>query len=277
MSRNPSEEIRRKAEERAVDQRPRHLERWTRRTVKWIGEQVRGAGCEGTVYGLSGGLDSAVAGELCRRAFPESSLGVIMPCHSLVEDAEDARYVAREMGIDHTMIVLDSSFDAMQQALPRSDDPEREELARANLKPRLRMATLYYLAALENRLVVGTGNRAEIHLGYFTKYGDGASDLLPLGRLTKAQVFKVAEYLGVPQRIIDRPPSAGLWPGQTDEGELGFTYEEIDAHLLRGSSSPEVAERIAEMHRKTEHKRTMPPMPPFTLGEGAVPVCVEDR
>ncbi|MFO7941801.1 MAG: NAD(+) synthase [Bacillota bacterium] len=250
------------------------MEKWTRRTVEWIREQVEGAGAEGTVIGLSGGLDSAVVGELCRRAFPESSLAIIMPCYSLDDDSNDARFVAEEMGMDYATVVLDDTFDSMIEVLPEGDE-EREKLARANLKPRLRMTALYYVANLRNYLVVGTGNRAEIHLGYFTKYGDGASDIRPLGRLTKAQVFKVAEYLQIPQRVIDRPPSAGLWPGQTDEGELGFTYEEIDAHLLRGSASPEVTERIRQMHERTEHKRTAPPVPPFTLGEGAVPVNVD--
>ncbi|MFP4200668.1 MAG: NAD(+) synthase [Bacillota bacterium] len=274
MSKSQSDEIRKKAEQRAIGQRSLHLEKWTRRTVSWIKEQVESAGARGTVIGLSGGLDSAVVGELCRRAFPKTSLAVVMPCHSPDEDSRDARSLAEEMGMECTSISLDETFDAMIEVLPEGD-PEREGLARANLKPRLRMATLYYIANLHNYLVVGTGNRAEIHLGYFTKYGDGASDIRPLGRLTKAQVCKVAEYLGIPQRIIDRPPSAGLWPGQTDEGELGFTYEEIDAHLLRGSASPEVAERITRMHEMTEHKRTAPPLPPFTLGEGAVPVKVD--
>jgi len=274
VSRNRSDDIRKMAEERAVDQRPQHLERWTRRTVRWIRERVGEAGARGTVLGLSGGLDSAVAAELCRRAFPEDSLAIIMPCHSLEEDSRDARYVGDVLGVDYETIVLDDIFDTMTRILP-SGGEEEEMLARANLKPRLRMATLYYVANLRNYLVVGTGNRAELHLGYFTKYGDGAADMLPLGRLTKAQVLKVAEYLGVPDRILERSPSAGLWPGQTDEGELGFTYEQIDAHLLRGSANPEVAGEIRRLHEQTEHKRTPPPIPSFTLGEGAVDVCVD--
>ena len=138
-------------------------------------------------------------------------------------------------------------------------------MARANLKPRLRMSTVYYLANSSNYLVAGTGNKPEMQVGYFTKYGDGGVDLEPLGELYKHEVRALASVLGVPQPIIDRAPSPGLWPGQTDEGEMGITYAEIDAILAAwetGEAPNLPADRIAKvegMVARSEHKRAMPP------------------
>ncbi|MFO8059822.1 MAG: NAD(+) synthase [Bacillota bacterium] len=242
----------------------RLLSDWTDRTVGWIRKQVSSAGCEGTVLGLSGGLDSAVTAALCARATPGKVLGVIMPCESQAEDTRDAELVADALNVQRMKICLDEPYASMIAALPEGG--ERASLARANVKPRLRMIVMYYLANLNNRLVVGTSNRDEIYIGYFTKYGDGGADLLPLANLVKAQVVGVAKYLGVPERIIARPPSAGLWPGQTDEEEIGLSYAQIDRYLLWGEADPRAAERIEDMHRRSAHKRAVPPAPSFTLG-----------
>jgi NAD+ synthase len=144
-------------------------------------------------------------------------------------------------------------------------DPLRGRVPLANLKPRLRMTTLYFLANTLNYLVAGTGNRSEIAIGYFTKWGDGGVDLLPLGRLTKRQVRGIAEELGVPKTIIDKPPSAGLWAGQKDEEEIGFGYAELDRYLAEGppGAAPALAMRIERLVRGSEHKREMPPVPDF--------------
>jgi NAD+ synthase len=141
-----------------------------------------------------------------------------------------------------------------------SEAPSR--LALANLKPRLRMATLYAVANRYSYLVAGTGNRSEIAIGYFTKYGDGGVDVLPLGALVKSQVRELARELDVPSGIIEKPPSAGLWLGQTDEGEMGFSYAELERFLCEGPAAvpPAVALKIEALARASDHKRRMPPV-----------------
>jgi len=123
------------------------------------------------------------------------------------------------------------------------------------------MVALYYQANLRNCLVLGTGNRSEIAVGYFTKWGDGAVDLLPIAGLVKREVYELARYLGVPQAVIERPPTGGLWPGQTDEGEMGLSYAEIDEYLLTGNVPPATAAKIQRRIAANEHKRRMPPSP----------------
>jgi len=138
----------------------------------------------------------------------------------------------------------------------------KQQLPEANIKPRLRMTTLYFMANSLNYMVVGTGNRSEITLGYYTKYGDGGVDLLPIGGLLKSEVRALARELDVPAAIIDKPPSAGLWIGQTDEAEMGFTYDALEQYLSGGRSAvtPAIADRIEQLRRASEHKRAMPPI-----------------
>ncbi|HEY33441.1 MAG TPA: NAD(+) synthase [Dehalococcoidia bacterium] len=234
------------------------------RLVGWIKDRVVGAGCRGAVLGLSGGVDSAVVAVLCQRAFPESTLVVMMPCHSVPQDEEHARLVADMFSIPTRLVVLDNVYDALSELLPdEKKSPEAMHLARSNLKVRLRMITLYYLANQLLYLVVGSSNRSELAVGYFTKYGDGGVDILPLGNLVKAQVREMATFLGIPREIIDKPPSAGLWPGQTDEAELGLSYEEIDRYLLTGEASDEVRQKIEARTASYHHKRQPPILPDF--------------
>lgn len=229
--------------------------------VAWIRERVNAAGCRGVVLGLSGGLDSSVVAVLCRRAFPQNTLAVIMPCHSLDEDVEHARAVAERFSITTQTVVLDDSYDSLLQTLPdEKSSPETVRLAQANLKARLRMLTLYYIANQLGYMVVGSGNRSERALGYFTKYGDGGVDIQPLGDLLKARVKELAQTLGIPRPIIDKPPSAGLWKGQTDEEELGLSYAEIDRYLASGEASAEIKQRLQAMIAAAEHKRQPPPI-----------------
>ncbi len=178
-----------------------------------------------------------------------------------------AELVARTFDLEYRLIRLDGVYDLLVEAfngtLSRSFPPDTLRLALGNIKPRLRMLVLYFYANLRNYLVVGTGNRSELAVGYFTKYGDGGVDILPLGNLVKRQVRELASFLGVPEEIIKKPPSAGLWEGQTDEGELGITYELLDAYLLSGGVPPEVKEKIEAMKKRSEHKRRMPLIPEF--------------
>ena len=140
-------------------------------------------------------------------------------------------------------------------------DPDRLRVVQANIKPRLRMLTLYHAAGLRGYLVLGTDNRAEVYTGYFTKYGDGGADLLPLADLVKGEVRALGRYLGLPEAILQRTPSAGLWADQSDEAEMGLSYEALDRYLLTGEGDPEVVARIEALHRATEHKRRLPPWP----------------
>ena len=232
--------------------------------VSWIKDKVLAAGCKGVVFGLSGGLDSSVLAVLCHRAFPENALGVIMPCRSCQEDKAHAQEVASQFAIPTTEVVLDGIFDALLQALPDyKADTTLSQLAQANLKPRLRMLTLYNIANQLKYLVAGSSNRGEIALGYFTKYGDGGVDIMPLGNLVKGQVKELARFLDIPRAIIDKPPSAGLWEGQTDEDELGFSYEALDRYLLSGEASDELKSKIEAMIAASNHKRQMPPIAQF--------------
>ncbi len=227
----------------------------------WIREQVKRAGVKGTVFGLSGGVDSALVAVLCREATGEDTLGLIMPCHSLDEDIAHARLVADTFQVKTLTVDLSPVFDGLKAILP-----EGTQLAYANLKPRLRMMTLYYFANLNHYLVVGTGNKSEISVGYFTKYGDGGVDILPLGDFLKSEVRELARSLKVPQVIVDKPPSAGLWAGQTDESEMGVTYEEIDNYLkgleekTTSDLTSQVKNKINAMLMTSEHKRAPIPI-----------------
>src|SRR4030043_453474 len=156
-----------------------------------------------------------------------------MPCQSIDEDKIHAEAVAKQVSIPVKMVVLDDIYDTLMQILPDfKPDPSLTRLARANLKARLRMVTLYHVANQMKYLVAGSGNRSELTVGYFTKHGDSGVDILPLGNLVKKEVRELARFLKIPPGIIDKGPSAGLWGGQTDEAEKGITYEGLDTYLL---------------------------------------------
>ena len=234
------------------------------RLTAWIKDKVGAAGAKGAVFGMSGGIDSSVIAALCMKAFPKTSLGIIMPCHSADEDRKHAEMVAKAFAVPTRVVPLDYILDEYLKLLPDfKADAGLKRLAQANAKARLRMVTLYYAANELNYLVAGSGNRSELTVGYFTKYGDSGVDILPLGNLVKQQVQELAQYLRVPQVIIDKPPSAGLWPGQTDEGEMGFTYEALDNYILTGKAPSELKKRIDAMNARSEHKRMAPPVPDF--------------
>lgn len=228
--------------------------------TQWMRDQAREAGADGGVFGVSGGVDSAVVAGLAKRAWGDKCLGLILPCHSIPEDREDAKLVVDAFGLPHKEIDLSQVFDLLVATFGTHGLSPRH-LALSNLKPRLRMLTLYYHANLMNYIVVGTGNKDELYVGYFTKYGDGGCDILPLGCLLKSEVWEMARYLGVPARIIDKAPSAGLWVGQTDESEMGISYSELDAFLRGSPVAKDVEEKIKERHRRSAHKRRVPPIP----------------
>ncbi|MDI3340484.1 MAG: NAD+ synthase [Sphaerobacter sp.] len=228
----------------------------------WIRTQVEQAGASGVVLGLSGGVDSStVAGLAVRALGRERVTTAVLPAYSNPEDVAHAHLSAEAFGLQPLVIDLSRPFDVLRETLPPGN-----ALADANLKPRLRMIALYHLANTRGALVIGTGNKSELMVGYFTKYGDGGVDLLPLGGLYKHQVVAVAREIGVPEPIIAKPPSAGLWPGQTDEGELGLSYDQLDAILAaieRGDTTgfpPEQVARVEQLIARSTHKRRLPPI-----------------
>ncbi|WP_408955393.1 NAD(+) synthase [Natroniella sp. ANB-PHB2] len=234
----------------------------TNQLVDWIRNRVEQAGCQGTVVGLSGGIDSAVTAVLCQQAFPEHNLGLILPCYSDAQDAQDAKRLADEFKVDYQVIDLATTFDQLLMAIEGEKELVKD-MSVANIKPRLRMTTLYYYASKRNSLVVGTDNRSELKIGYFTKHGDGGVDIAPLGNLVKLEVKELAKELGIPKQIITKPPSAGLWSGQTDEDELGITYQQLDNYILTGEADPEVKKKVERLDSQNKHKLQAPPIPKF--------------
>lgn len=226
--------------------------------VEWMREKVESAKANGVIYGLSGGIDSAVIAGLAQLAFPNSSLGIIMPCHSDPKDKEDALLVAEALKIKTREIDLAPAFDYLIQ----TTGEEPRTMGAHNLKPRLRVATLNLIGQNLGYLVLGSSNASEWYTGYFTKFGDSAADLIPLGHLVKAEVWELGKLLGVPEKIITKAPTAGLWAGQTDESELGISYKDIDNFLLYRTGDPKAIERIEQLNKRSAHKRQMPPMGP---------------
>ena len=228
---------------------------WEER-VEYIRRLVEQTGAEGIVYGNSGGKDSALVGILCKAAC-DNTVGILMPCASrrnFEEDMADGMEVAEQFGIETRKIDLTEVRQAEMDRL--QEITELTDLAVANIAPRLRMTTLYAVAASENRLVAGTGNASEAYMGYFTKWGDGAYDFNAISDLTVTEIYEFLEYLNAPRCILRKAPSAGLFDGQTDEAEMGVTYAAIDRYITTGEASEKDREIIERFHARSEHKRS---------------------
>lgn len=224
--------------------------------VAWLRKKVDSAGAKGIVFGLSGGVDSAVMAGIAKIAFPDTSLGIIMPCHSHSIDEEHALLVAEALDLKTEKVDLSQTYDTLIASLGFQDN----KLAMANLKPRLRMTSLYYYAQNLNYLVVGPSNKSEFTVGYFTKHGDSGVDLLPLADFVKTEIWDLGRYLDLPEIIITKPPSAGLWNNQTDEEEMGFTYDVLDKYIESKEADESNKLKIENMYEKSSHKREYPPI-----------------
>lgn len=213
----------------------------------FIKNKLEESKADGLVIGLSGGIDSSTVAYLCARTVENDKiLGLILPSETTPsEDIEDAKMVADNLGIKYKSLHVDNLIEPFPKLCPQCSN---SALANGNLKARIRMMLLYYHSNSMNRLVMGTGNKTELLVGYFTKYGDGGVDVLPIGDLYKTHVKEIAAYVGVPENIIEKAPTAGLWTGQTDEEELGIKYELLDKILYlmtdENLSSSDTAERL---------------------------------
>ena len=219
--------------------------------VEWLRDSVKEANCKGIVYGLSGGVDSAVIAALSKLAFGDESLAIMMPINSSFEDEIDAKLVIDKFNLNAIKVDLSRTYSEFVEVVEKGDN----NMAYANVKPRLRMTTLYYYAQLKGYLVVGTSNKSEFTVGYFTKYGDSGSDLMPLVDFTKKEIFELARYLEIPDKIIQKPPSAGLFEDQTDEDEMGFTYNDLEKYINNEKIDERIEEKINRMVKISEHKR----------------------
>ncbi len=245
------------------------LERPRKYIIKFIRDYVAKARVNGVVLGLSGGIDSSLVATLaCEAIGSDRVLGIMLPIDAK-KDAKnigDAKQLASALGMKHELFELKKAMEAY-------DALSLDRVAFGNLSARLRMVTWYAKANQENLLVLGTGNKSELTIGYFTKYGDGGTDILPIGDLYKENVWSLARHVGVPEKIIAKVPSAGLWKGQTDEGEIGVTYAELDSILYlkleKGMSEEEIVEygiekskvqKVLKMMKNSEHKRNPPPV-----------------
>ncbi len=253
--------------------RPKFREEMITVVSTFIKDSVRQSGTKGAVIGMSGGLDSSLLAKLASDALgSEKVLGIFLPESSTPEiDADHAESLAKELGIEFETISIDDAVEALKNT---SGGSANDATVLANIKARTRMVILYERANSMNRMVLGTGNKSELMVGYFTKYGDGGCDLLPLGDLYKTQIREMARSLGLPEEIIIKPPSAGLWEGQSDEKELGITYDELDPILLGielGMNDSEISERtgspeaevsrIRSIVKSSAHKRKTPLIP----------------
>jgi len=224
--------------------------------VAFIRGIVERAGAKGIVFGNSGGKDCALVGILSKAAC-DNTVALILPCASKQNygrDAEDARALGERFGIETRVVDLTAVREAELHAL--EGVAALNETALINIAPRLRMTTLYAVAAAENRLVAGTGNRSERYMGYFTKWGDGAHDFNPISDLTVTEIYEFLRFLDAPASIIEKAPSAGLFEGQTDEAEMGVSYAAIDRFLFTGEANDRDRAIIERYHAASEHKRT---------------------
>ncbi|MCQ2801014.1 MAG: NAD(+) synthase [Bacilli bacterium] len=217
--------------------------------------------CEKYVLGVSGGVDSSLCAAILKNAVSKEKVHcLIIPIDSSEEDIEDGLTLVKDLGLSYDVIDATEIFNSYVEQF-KNNNIELDRATLGNLKARIRMSILYAVAQKEHGLVVGTDNADERYIGYFTKYGDGACDVLPIAHLVKKEVVEAAKIYGVRDSLAERIPTAGLYQGQTDEKEMGVTYQELDAYLLGKEISNSSLERIEYLRKISEHKIKEIPMP----------------
>jgi NAD+ synthase len=222
--------------------------------AQWMKDYAKEAGAKGFVVGLSGGIDSSVIACLAVKAVGKDNVvGISLPCQTRQDMKDDAVELAENLGITFEQVFLDETFEALIKGLFASD--KVKILTLANVKARLRMSALYAVANQNNYLVAGTGNKSELMVGYFTKFGDGGVDMEPLGEYYKSEVYKMAELMSeIPEGPKTKAPSADLYEGQTDEQELGITYDQLEKILKRYEQGEQWMDLYAELDGITEEE-----------------------
>ena len=233
--------------------------------LKWIKEKVLEANKNGVIVGISGGIDSAVVAKLAHDAFPLNSVGVTVNLNNFSKEKSFIKEIVQLTKIKFVTLTFNEILTDIRKKIDQVTSLKVNELAIANMKPRMRMMIFYYVASKFNYLVLGTDNKAELYIGYFTKYGDGGVDILPLANLNKSEVKKLAKYLGFANDLINQEPSADLWINQTDEKELGINYDVIDKYLNNEKIDQVDKMKINQFHSLSEHKRNFPPKPDYDL------------
>ena len=228
---------------------------------EFLKEYLEKSHCDCYVLGISGGVDSSLVAALAKKAVGKDKLFTYaMPIDSLVDDENDAVRLAKHLGINYEVVDLTDAYHALVEKY-EATGIKLDLSTKGNLKARMRMATLYAFAQNKRGLVLGTDNKDERYTGYFTKFGDGGVDLLPIASLIKREVVEACLLLGIPEDLAKRTPSAGLYQGQTDETEMGVTYNDLDDYLLGKEISQEAKEKIERLHRISAHKREEIPTP----------------
>ena len=223
--------------------------------VNFIKKYLEESKAKGIVFGVSGGIDSALVGAIASKYFKDNHLALTMNINNSQKDVSDARLVISHFNLNHTDVDLENVYKEFCKVVPNV------EMGLGNLKARIRMSALYSYAVKHNYLVVGTSNADEFITGYFTKYGDSGSDIMPLVNLTKNSVYECAKLLNVPNEIIIKKPTAGLFENQTDENDLKVSYSTIDNYLEGKVIDQKDKERIEYLKSISEHKRNFPPSP----------------
>lgn len=240
------------------------LKSYLKDVEKFLKDYLEKSHCETFVLGVSGGVDSSLCAAILKNAVGKERLHcLVMPIDSSKEDTEDGLTLVKDLGLRYDVIDASEAFHAYLEIF-KKNNIELDRSTLGNLKARMRMSILYAVAQKEKGLVVGTDNADERFVGYFTKHGDGACDILPIAHLVKSEVVEAAKLYGVRTALAERVPTAGLYQGQTDENEMGVTYQDLDAFIL-GKDIPEASKkRIEYLNRISEHKRQVTPMPePF--------------
>lgn len=229
------------------------------KTIQWIKKFVKDSGTKGVVIGNSGGKDSATVIALATKALgKENVLTVSIPCFSIEEDSEDAKLVAENFGVRYLKVDISNSYKEIENQISLALETNLSKEATINMKPRLRMTTLYSIAQTLGYLVLGTGNLCEAMVGYTTKWGDNASDFNPIANFTVSEVLEIGRILGVPTKILEKAPSDGLG-GQTDEEKMGIKYTQIEEMIETGDTDKEAKEKIMQKYNASKHKRMLVP------------------